>query len=159
MVLVGAARLPLNSSCARPGVGWPAARRMAVGHLLCGGPVVQPATPGSVVVAGRPRAQVRRMEELALFITNTSWRLTWFDESVSESARPLGESGGGPNSWSDQLRVSADRFPLIASAARWFPLGGKNMPCTSPYSLTLTDAERTELEAHAHADIRHRIQK
>ena len=31
----------------------------------------------------------------------------------------------------------------------WFPQGGKNIPRTSPYSLTLTDAERTQLEARA----------
>ena len=37
--------------------------------------------PGGCGWRADPRAQVRRMEELALLITNTSWRLIWFDES------------------------------------------------------------------------------
>jgi hypothetical protein len=58
MVLVGAAPIP-QLSCAGPRAGWPAARRMAVGH--------RPRVAGSTArhhaagVAGRPRAQVRRM--------------------------------------------------------------------------------------------------
>jgi hypothetical protein len=73
MVLVGAATIP-QLSCAEPHARWPAARRMAVGHPLRA--AGSAARHHAAVLAGRPRAQARRMEEPALCITDTSWRLT-----------------------------------------------------------------------------------